>query len=136
MLQTRYMDNAYLTLSNMPKTTHSSERHPVSFYLFTLSSRRHGCLFSFLRWHMAEKQYEGPAMMLVQFLFLIMYTAVRVLPIPWFVWLFVKTDFSQFSYFEMLLTLTCVIPLMLNLFWYSLIVKGALKVIRGSGKKE
>mmetsp|Transcript_81314 Transcript_81314/g.136066 ORF Transcript_81314/g.136066 Transcript_81314/m.136066 type:complete len:129 (+) Transcript_81314:64-450(+) len=104
----------------------------IGYFLFTESSN----FLLNLRWHMAEKQYEGPAMMLVQFLFLIMYTAVRVLPIPWFVWLFVKTDFSQFSYFEMLLTLTCVIPLMLNLFWYSLIVKGALKVIRGSGKKE
>ena len=89
------------------------------------------------RWFLGELKLTGTFVTIWNVMFFVSYTLVRVATIPAALWVAYSTDWSTYiastSARDMCLTLFCVVPFMLNLFWYSLILKAAAKLVKGKG---
>eukprot|EP00966_Prymnesium_polylepis_P086425 2000754-Prymnesium_polylepis.1 len=86
------------------------------------------------RWFLVECKVEGMFMTIYSVLFFVSYTVVRILTIPVALVVVFRTNWAAYiahiSPVDVLLTLFCFIPFALNIFWYSLILKGLMKMLR------
>uniref|UniRef100_A0A7S1JAJ2 TLC domain-containing protein n=1 Tax=Eutreptiella gymnastica TaxID=73025 RepID=A0A7S1JAJ2_9EUGL len=103
----------------------------VAYFMITESTN---LLLNF-RWFLAEHEAGGHGILIVNVLTMISYTVVRILPIPWFVWMMFSMDWSQLTAVQKTLSVSLLVPLALNLFWYKLLLGKALSMLRkGSAK--
>eukprot|EP00667_Euglena_gracilis_P018374 EG_transcript_19492 len=102
----------------------------VAYFLFTEVSN----IFLNTRWFMAEMGITGPVLVAVNALLFVTYTLVRIVPVPGVLYALWRSDWAEFSGLQRLVSTTILIPLALNLFWYSLMVKGLRAVLRGGAK--
>lgn len=86
------------------------------------------------RWFLVECSVTGVLKIVWDVLFVVSYTAVRILTIPAAVWVAYATDWAAYashaSGLDLLLTVTILIPFALNIFWWSLILKGVRALFR------
>ena len=87
------------------------------------------------RWFLGEMKLTGLFATLWNIMFFVGYTVVRICTIPFAMWVAYQMDWvnyaKQTSARDLCLTLTTLIPFLLNIFWYSLILKAARKVLQG-----
>jgi len=67
---------------------------------------------------------------------LVVFFFVRIVPIPYFfVHLFLPATYANATYFHLICSLTLVpLPFLLNMFWFSLMLKKAIRMITGQVK--
>jgi len=86
------------------------------------------------RWFFSELQLTGTFVLIWNAMFFISYTVFRILTIPLALWLMFQIEWGAYvastSSLNLFLTLFCSIPFGLNIFWYSLIVKAAMKMLK------
>lgn len=93
-------------------------------------------IFLNTRWFLAERNVGGALMAIYGAIFFLVYTVGRILTIPFAVWVVISTNWTAYAaartrpVLDTFLTLTCVIPFALNIFWYSLILKGLVKMFK------
>lgn len=116
-------------LVSWPYALHSSVYViPVVYYLFTESTST----FMNIRWCAGAAGYDR-IWLASSIMFLITYTVIRMIPVPFVIYysLQFQHQYATYSYFQMLmLAIFAWVPIYLNVFWYSLIVKGFLKFLR------
>ena len=87
-----------------------------------------------------ELQLTGTFVLIWNAMFFISYTVFRILTIPLALWLMFQIEWGAYvastSSINLFFTLFCIIPFALNIFWYSLIVKAAGKMLKPPSKKE
>mmetsp|Transcript_22842 Transcript_22842/g.77819 ORF Transcript_22842/g.77819 Transcript_22842/m.77819 type:complete len:330 (+) Transcript_22842:16-1005(+) len=114
--------------------------HLAIGYITYLLSTEFTSVWMNLRWiHKALKQDKlaNAAFVFVAVMFLLSYTVIRVIPIPWVLWLTVRFDKSKMTWYEAFVAwVTIPIPALLNGFWYNLILKGVVQMLRGPDKKH
>lgn len=70
-------------------------------------------------------------------LFLISFFVVRIVPIPFFVAVWTRADWSHTTYGTLLVTaITTPLPVLLNLYWFGLALKGAARLLRPAKKDK
>jgi len=84
-----------------------------------------------LRWLVAERGAEGPLLVAVSGLLFLAYSVVRILPIPVVAAVLIRSDdWVAFTPLQRALSLSCAVPLALNVLWYSLLLRGGAKLLR------
>jgi len=84
------------------------------------------------RWFMKEQGWDNMFTLLWEIGLLIIYTALRIAPVPVLVNVLIQNDWSSFSLIERVASAFCVVPLGLNVFWYYLIMSAALGKVAGA----
>lgn len=70
-------------------------------------------------------------------LFLVSFLVVRILPIPFFVAVWSRADWGHTTHGTLLVTaITTPLPVLLNLYWFGLALKGAARLLRPAKKKD
>jgi hypothetical protein len=106
----------------------------VSYCILTESTS----LFVNLHWLLRTAKKSGTLFGTVNSVLLaISYLVVRILPIPWVVWCWWNAPKGHWLWVEY--AVACILfplPSLLNLFWFSFIVKGAMALMQGGAKKK
>ena len=70
-------------------------------------------------------------------LFLVSFFLVRIVPIPFFVAVWSRADWGHTTTGTLLVTaITTPLPVLLNLYWFGLALKGAARLLRPAAKKK
>eukprot|EP00397_Hematodinium_sp_SG-2012_P044383 GEMP01049561.1.p1 GENE.GEMP01049561.1~~GEMP01049561.1.p1 ORF type:complete len:301 (+),score=30.94 GEMP01049561.1:45-947(+) len=102
-------------------------------YVFYLISTEFTSIFLNTFTLMSMATYNGILKDIVGALLLLSYIIVRLLPIPLFTWIFCTASYDKFSLFEKVLGATTIPwPIVLNIYWFVLIIRVCNKRLRGA----
>uniref|UniRef100_A0A7S2BEH0 TLC domain-containing protein n=1 Tax=Octactis speculum TaxID=3111310 RepID=A0A7S2BEH0_9STRA len=91
------------------------------------------------RWILQEMKATGLFKLLIDAGFLISYFVVRIVPIPFIFYLAYVTDWGTYyahtDALRLFFGIFCIVPVLLNLFWFNLVLKGAMKTLKGKKTK-
>ena len=88
------------------------------------------------RWIIVERGGKsGTLFMAINAAFFLAFVAVRIVPIPVLMQVFLAADWGKLSTLDLALTSLNVIPLALNVFWFKLLIQGAHKTLFAAKKR-
>jgi len=109
----------------------------VSFVIYCMATEL-SSLVVHLRWFfVVTNSTDRIVYLLISWSVVVAHTIVRVLPAPWIIYVFLSASYDRFTYQELILTCIFVpVPLILNLYWYFLVMLGVVAHLRGEPPAE